>query len=95
MRAGKRSDDVADLTIFEHEAELTVASAAIIADRGDIFGSFTGQRLNEVVWEARAAKSAKHDARAIGNVRHRGIEAAGNFLPHENIGVLNFKLVLE
>jgi hypothetical protein len=95
MRAGKRSDDVADLTVLEHQSEFAVASATIIADRGDVFSSFAGQCLNEVVGEARTAKSAKHNARAVGNVCYRSIDAGENFLPHESIGVLNFKLVLE
>jgi hypothetical protein len=47
--------------------------------------------MNKVVGEARAAKSAKHNARAVGNVRHGGIDAGEKFLPHENIGILNFK----
>jgi hypothetical protein len=49
--------------------------------------------LNQIVGEASAAKSAKHNACAVWNVRHGSIEAGENFLLHENIGLLNFKSV--
>ena len=78
------------LALLEHQSEFAVAGAAIIADGGDVFGSFASQGLNQVVGEAGTAKSAEHDARAIGNVRHGSVDAGKNFLLHENIGMLNF-----
>ena len=57
---------------------------AIIADGRNVSRARTRQRLNQIIGKARAAKSSKHDARAIRHAGHRGVQAAINFLFHEN-----------
>src|SRR6266403_146686 len=82
VRPGERRDDVLDLIVLEHQAELAFARAAIIGDRCDVFRSLARECLNQIVRKARATKPAEHDSRAIGNIGYRRIEAWINFLLH-------------
>src|SRR5437867_5036850 len=71
-----------DLIVFEHQAQFALARAAIVADRRDVFCPFARECLNQIVREARAAESAEHDSRAIGNIGYGCVEAWINFLLH-------------
>src|SRR6266478_2122603 len=71
-----------DLIVFEHQAQFALARAAIVADRRDVFCPFARECLNQIVREARAAESAEHDSRAIGNIGYGCIETWINFLLH-------------
>src|SRR6266850_482048 len=71
-----------DLIVFEHQAELALARAAIVADRCDAFCPFARECLNQIVRKARAAESAEHNSRAIGNIGYGCIEIWINFLLH-------------
>src|SRR5450755_5021039 len=84
MRPRKRTDYAAHLPVLEDQSQLAFMRPAIVADGRDISRARTRQRLNQIVRKARAAKSAEHDARAIGHASHRGVQAAINFLFHEN-----------
>jgi len=79
---GKRRDDVLDLIVLEHQAEFTLARAAIVADGRDVFRPFAGERLNQIIRETRAAESTEHDARAIGNVGNHLVYTGVNLLLH-------------
>ena len=73
---------MADLAVLEHDAEFAFARAAIVADRGDVFHAFARKRLNQIVGKTRAAESAKHNARAIANIRDCRVQTIHNFLGH-------------
>ena len=72
------------------DSQFAFAGAAIVADCGDIFNSFARQRLNQIVGEARAAKSAKHNARPIADVRYGGVQTVHNFFSHRVLDPLNW-----
>src|SRR4029077_15612175 len=62
------------------QAELAFLGAAVVADGGDILCPLASERQDEIVRKARAAKTAEHDGRAIGNIGDGGIEARVYFL---------------
>src|SRR5437016_1251172 len=82
MRSGKRGNHMLDLIVLEHQPKLAFARAAIITDGGNVFRSFPGQRLNEVIRKTGAPESTKPDLRTIGNIRHRLVEARIKFSLH-------------
>src|SRR5512137_2869488 len=82
MRAGKRSEHMLNLFSLEEQAQLAFLGAAVIADSGDVFDAFAGQRLAKIIRKASAPEAAEHDCCAIGNVRDSGIEIGLNFLIH-------------
>src|SRR5229473_4144680 len=85
VRSGKGGDHVLDLIVLEHQAELAFAGAAIVANGGDVFRAFPREGLNQIIWEARAAESAEHDSRAIGNIGHDLVETGVEFLLHRAV----------
>src|SRR5438552_14392971 len=82
VRSGKSGNHVLDLIVLEHDSQLAVTRSAIVADSSDVLRAFPRQRLNEVIWKARASESPDHDLRAIGNIRDGFVEAGVDFLLH-------------
>src|SRR5213593_3416075 len=82
VRSGKSGNHVLDLIVLEHDSKLAVTRPAIVADSSDVLRAFPRQRLNEVIWKARASESPDHDLRAIGNIRDGFVEAGADFLLH-------------
>ena len=86
---------MADLAIFKHDAEFAFARAAIVADGGDIFDAFARKRLNQIVGETRAAKSTKHNARAIANIRDSRVQTIHNFIGHRALEIAELVLPVD
>src|SRR5258708_39052439 len=82
---GKRSNHMPDLIILEHQPKLAFACPAIVADGGDVFRAFPRQRLNQIIREARAAESSKHNLCAIRNIRHGLIQTGIDFPLHRAV----------
>jgi hypothetical protein len=73
---------MADLAVFEHQAQFAIARSAIVADGGDVFRAFPGQRLDQIIGEASAAEAAEHDSNTVSNIGHSRIQAGINFVFH-------------
>src|SRR6202165_5828529 len=82
VRSGKGGNHVLDQIVLEHQPELAFARPAVVADSGDVLRSFPRQRLNQVIWKARAPESSEHDLRAVGNIRHGLVETRIKFPLH-------------
>src|SRR5947208_4279555 len=82
VRPGESGNHVLDLIVLEHDSKLAIARPAVVADGSDVLRAFPRQRLNEVIWKARASESPDHDLRAIGNIRDGFVEAGVDFLLH-------------
>src|SRR5216684_6155102 len=85
VRSGERSNHMPDLIVLEHQPELAFACSTIVADGGNVFRAFPRQRLNQIIREARAAESSKHNLRAIRNIRHGLIETGIDFPLHRAV----------
>jgi len=84
---------VAHLAVLEHDAQFAFARSAIIADGSDIFQTLPRQSLNQIVRKARAAKPAKHDARAITDISYRLVQGIYYFLGHPKLDKKNSEMM--
>src|SRR5260370_13841930 len=84
-RSGKRSNYMPDLIVVEHQPNLAFACPAIVTDGGNVFRAFPRQRLNQIIREARAAESPKHDLRSIRNIGHSRVETGIDFPLHRAV----------
>lgn len=82
MRARERGDDMTNLFILEYKAQFAIASAAIIADCGDVSCASSRQRLNKIIWETGSAEAAEHNASSVTDVGNGSIKIWNDFGLH-------------